>query len=246
MGLQDLRTVRIDGFWVAWLTALGKDRHDSLKVAANELFEEAMPCRRFSSYKGQRHFPGHYWFATTGQHVGYESLLEREHLTLLDFDLDVAAVAAQPFMLLWPEGRRLARHIPDFFVRHANGGVSIVDVKPKAAMSDQDRSVFSVVNEACALAGWRHRVWHEPAPRLMRNIEWLAGYRRALCHDPRIANSLFAACSSPTPLGEVVATHSVAEQARPVLYHLMWQQQIGCDLTARLSDLSLIVASEAA
>ena len=113
-----------------------------------------MPCRRFSSYKGQRHFPGHYWFATTGQHVGYESLLEREHLTLLDFDLDVAAVAAQPFMLLWPEGRRLARHVPDFFVRHADGGVSVVDVKPKAALSDQDRSVFSVMSEATLRRSW--------------------------------------------------------------------------------------------
>jgi hypothetical protein len=44
----------------------------------------------------------------------------------------------------------------------------------------------------------------------------------------------------------VVATHPVAEQARPVLYHLMWQQQVVCDLDARLSDLSLIVASKVA
>jgi hypothetical protein len=246
MDLQNLRTVRSEGFWVAWLTSSGKDRHDLLKAAANESFEEAMPCRRFSFYKGQRHFPGHYWFETTGQHVGYESLLERDHLTLLDFDLNVAAVAAQPFMLLWPEGRRLARHIPDFFVRYADGAVSVVDVKPKAAMSDQDCSVFSVMNEACAQVGWRHQVWHEPAPRLMRNIQWLAGFRRVFCHDLKIAEVLLAACSSPTPLGEVVATHSVAEQARPVLYHLMWRQQVTCDLNDRLSDSSLVVASEAA
>jgi hypothetical protein len=31
--------------------------------------------------------------------VGYESLLERAHLTLLDFDPGVVAVAAQPFVL---------------------------------------------------------------------------------------------------------------------------------------------------
>jgi hypothetical protein len=116
---------------VAWLTTRGKDCHGPLKTAADELFEEAMPCRRLSSYKGQRHFPGHYWFATTGQHVGYEAAVH-------------AALAG---------GRRLARHVPDFFVRHADGGVSVVDVKPKAAMSDQDRSVFSVMSEACAQVG---------------------------------------------------------------------------------------------
>ena len=243
MNLRDIGTVRLDGFWIAWLTAPGKDHHAPLKAAKDELFEEAMPYRRFPSYRGQRHFPGHYWFATTGQHVGYESLLERKHLTLLDFNLDVAAVAAQPFMLLWPEGRGLMRHVPDFFVRYADGGVSVVDVKPKAATSERDRSVFSVMSEACAEIGWRHRVCHEPAPRLLRNVEWLSGYRRPLCHDPRIAEVLLAACSSPTPLGEVIAAHPVAEQARPVLFHLMWQQQLVCDLDARLSDSSLIVAS---
>lgn len=124
-------------------------------------------------------------------------------------------MAAQPFMLLWPEGRRLARHVPNFFVRHADGGVSVVDVKPKAALSDQDRSVFSVMSEACAQVGWRHRVWHGPAARLMRNVEWLAGYRRSLCHDPGIAESLLAACSSPIPLGEW--WRPIQSPSRPVL-----------------------------
>ncbi len=66
MDLRDAGTGHVDGVWVAWLTTRGKDCHGPLKTAADELFEEAMPCRRFSSYKGQRHFPGHYWFATTG------------------------------------------------------------------------------------------------------------------------------------------------------------------------------------
>src|SRR5205807_5280333 len=33
-----------------------------------------------------RHRPGHWWTATTGDLVGYESWLERDRLLLLDFD----------------------------------------------------------------------------------------------------------------------------------------------------------------
>jgi hypothetical protein len=208
-------------------------------------FDEAVPCRRFPSYKGQRHFPGHYWFATTGRHVGYESLLERAHLTLLDFDPGVVAVAAQPFVLVWPEGRRLARHIPDFFVRHADGAGSVVNVKPRARVSERDLVAFAAMHQACAELGWTHRVCHEPSALLMRNVEWLAGYRRPVCHEPRIAEVLLAVCASPTPIGEVVAAYPVAEQARPVLFHLMWHQQIACDLDRRLSDRSLVTAVDA-
>jgi hypothetical protein len=100
-GCNEIEVARLDGFHVAWLTAEGRKRDAALRMVAEELLEEALPCRRFPAYRGQRYFPGHYWLATTGRHVGYESLLERAHLTLLDFDLDVVAVAAQPFVLQW-------------------------------------------------------------------------------------------------------------------------------------------------
>jgi hypothetical protein len=35
---------------------------------------------------GQRGWPGLWWSATLGRHVGYESWLERGHLMLLDLD----------------------------------------------------------------------------------------------------------------------------------------------------------------
>jgi hypothetical protein len=244
-GCNEIEAARLDGFYVAWLTAEGRKRGAALRMVAEELFEEALPCRRFPAYRGQRYFPGHYWLATTGRHVGYESLLERAHLTLLDFDLDVVAVAAQPFVLQWPEGRRLAQHIPDFFVRHADGRASVVDVKPRARVSERDRVVFAAVREACAEVGWSHRVRHEPAALLLRNVEWLAGYRRQVCDNPRIARVLLGACYSPTPLGEVAAAYPVAEQARPVLFHLLWRQRIACDLSMRLSDASLLTAVSA-
>jgi hypothetical protein len=65
--------------------------------------EAGLPVRGIPSYKGQRHLPGRYWFATTARHVRYESLLERDVLIVLDFDSSVTAVASQVLRLLYRE-----------------------------------------------------------------------------------------------------------------------------------------------
>lgn len=41
-------------------------------------FEACLPVLRFPSYKGQRHYVGRWWTATTGSLVGHESWLERD------------------------------------------------------------------------------------------------------------------------------------------------------------------------
>jgi acetyl-CoA C-acetyltransferase len=57
-------------------------------------FEACRPVRDFPSYKGQRHYSGRWWTATTGTLVGYESWMERDQLALLDFDPDVVGIAS--------------------------------------------------------------------------------------------------------------------------------------------------------
>jgi hypothetical protein len=54
---------------------------------------------------------------SAGDHVGFESWLERDLVMLLDADPTVAAVVSQPFWLSWPGGGRRIRHAPDFFAR---------------------------------------------------------------------------------------------------------------------------------
>ena len=74
-----------------------------------------MPIRGFNTRKGQRHLPGHWWSATDGWHVGYESWLERDHLTWLDWDRAMVGIASQPFRLSWAADEGQVRwHVPDF------------------------------------------------------------------------------------------------------------------------------------
>lgn len=83
----------------------------------------------FPSFKGQRNFPGWWWSATGGCHVGHESWLERDHAMLLDFDPDVVGFASQPFRLHWLDGERGRGHVPDFFARLADGTGVVIDVR---------------------------------------------------------------------------------------------------------------------
>jgi hypothetical protein len=75
-------------------------RDRPLRQVTASLIVTAAPCRTARSARGQAHYPGHCWSATTGGHVTYESRLELARLLLADFDPDVVAIAA---------GRRAAR-----------------------------------------------------------------------------------------------------------------------------------------
>src|SRR5207237_4218271 len=93
-------------------------------------FEDATPVRPFPSVKGQHHFPGYRWSASPGRHVGFESVLERDHAMMLDFDPAVVAFSCQPFTLWWRDGPRERHHTPDFFARLADGAGVVVAVRP--------------------------------------------------------------------------------------------------------------------
>ena len=109
-------------------TVHGRRRRPLLECVTAR-FEHVAPVRSFRWSRGERHFAGWYWAATTGQHVGYESWLERDRLVLMDFDPAVVGIASQPFWLYWHDGERERRHAPDYFMRRADGsavGVPVV------------------------------------------------------------------------------------------------------------------------
>ncbi|WP_405681391.1 hypothetical protein [Streptomyces sp. NBC_01238] len=81
----------VDQFEAGWRDDEGEHRRPLADVVSVE-FEAGLPVRGFPSYRGQRHFPGLYWSATTGGHVGFESWLERDHAMLLDFTPEVTGL----------------------------------------------------------------------------------------------------------------------------------------------------------
>jgi hypothetical protein len=194
-------------------------------------FEDSVPARSFRWSRGQGHFPGWWWLATTGCHVGYESWLERDHVMLLDFDRAVTAVASQPFWLHWHDGRRSRRHAPDFFARLADGTAVVIDVRAGDRIGPRDAEAFEVTARACESAGWEFRRVGTVDPALAANVRWLSRYRHPRCAGrPGTASALLQAFASPAPLlaGAAEAGDSLA--VLPVLFHLLWRRELTADL----------------
>jgi putative transposase len=219
----------------------GVESRERLEVAARLALELGRPVRRFPSYRGQRSFPGLYWSATMGDHVGYESWGERDHLVAPDFDPQVVAVASQPFWLHWVEADGSARrHAPDFFVRMAGGGAPVFDLRPPDLIKERDQEVFAATAVACGLAGWRYAAWGSEDPVPAGNLRWLSGYRHPRCLIQTIARQLLDCFLRPQALMAGAERVGDPLAVLPVLFHLMWRGELGADLLLVLSDRTVV------
>lgn len=144
------------------LVETGLDRLVVSEVLAGQ------PVREFRWYRGQRHYSGWYWTATTGRLVAYESRLELARILLADFDGSVVGLAAQPFWLTGPDGDRTRRHVPNLLLLHADGLVTVVDVKASARMNDaRVMAQFEWTRRLCAVRGWEYETWSGADPTLL-------------------------------------------------------------------------------
>ncbi|CRK55295.1 hypothetical protein [Alloactinosynnema sp. L-07] len=235
-----------EGFEVAFADEDGEQRL-GLTEAWSVPFEVCLPVREFPSYKGQRHFVGLWWTATTSSLVGYESWLERDRLVLLDFDPAVVGVASQPFWLFFTtvEGKRRS-HAPDYFARRVDGSALVLDCRPEDRIGPRDRVAFEATAAACAVLGWRYEVVGAVEPVLMGNTRWLAGYRHPRHDLPVVSAALREVFTEP--VGLVAGAEAVGDPIAvlPVLFHLLWRRDLAVDLSRPLTpDTPVRIASAA-
>jgi hypothetical protein len=223
----------------------GRLRREPLTDCAGVGFEMAPAVRSFPSYRGQRNWPGLWWSATMGDHVGYESWLERDQVMLLDFDPDVSAFASQPFWLLfYGEDGRGRSHAPDFFARRSDGTGLVVDCRPEDRIRPRDAEAFDATARACELAGWEYRRVGAVEPVLVENVRWLAGYRHPRFGQAPIAAELLTVFADRRPLVEGVERVGQPLVVPPVLFHLLWQRRLRTDLSRPLADTSPVWSAE--
>lgn len=237
----------VDAFDLAWLSD-GNEIRKTLATAAGTGFEYVAPVREFPSYRGQRHFPGLYWAASTNSHVGFESWLERDHAIVLDFDPQVVAFASQPFWLYWQDtAKGQARsHAPDFFARLAGGGGLVVDCRPAERVDARSAAAFAAMGWACEAVGWQYRLVSEIDPVRVANLRWLAGYRHSRCSgEPGLSAAVYSAFWSPAPLLAQAGSVGDPIAVLPVVFHLLWQGLLVADLSRPLNDHTLVSTAEA-
>jgi hypothetical protein len=215
-----------------------------LGKAWNTRFEEAEPVRPFRWTKGGKSFAGSYYAVTVGDHVGYESWLERDRLILLDRDPEVVGIGSQPFWLHWHDGQIPRRHAPDYFVRLVDGRARVIEVRAADRMNEQTARAFAATSRACKAVGWEFQHVGTPEPVLMANVRWLARYRRERSGRPAdVAARLLDVISEPLPLWAGAELVGDRLQVLPVLFHLLWSGQLVTDLDSGLLGTESLVSA---
>ncbi|WP_427131618.1 TnsA-like heteromeric transposase endonuclease subunit [Pseudarthrobacter sp. S9] len=207
-------------------------------------FEDSLPIRRAAAYKGQHNFAGLWWCATNRRHVGFESWCERDHLMCLDFDPDVTGVASQPFSITLPGSLSQITHVPDYFVRRADGTGVVIDVRPDALVKPEDKEVFDATAALCTSVGWGYQRLGGLPSVYVANLHWLAGYRHPRCIRGGLPPALLAhlGAAGPLSLRDLAAAVGDPVWVLPTLFHLMWQQQITANLRTTPLHLDTMVS----
>ena len=203
--------------------------------------EIAEPIRRFYSWSGKRNYDGRWWFSTSGSHVVFESLLERDALLMADFTAEIVAVSAQPLAFLWPRGTaHAAHHVPDFFWRLSCGDGRVVDFKRADAVS-RAHTQIGLTAAACAEIGWQYRVFTGIDAAVEGNVRWLSGFRHDRYRPARgLRTVIDEVFGSPAPLRDGASraatrcTLSVSTMVGHV-YHCLWMHHLHADLSVPLT-----------
>lgn len=159
----------------------GEIQNLPVDASLNSTFiENADPIREFYAWQHKRNYEGYWYSTTTGTHLRFESLLERQYLLSADHAPEVTSISAQPLALLWPakasspEGKAMRYHVPDFFYRNDKGDGFLLDVRHPDKASDPH---FDLTQTVCNEIGWHYTVFTGVPSPFAESLDWLAGYR---------------------------------------------------------------------
>jgi hypothetical protein len=174
----------------------------------------------------------------------YESRLELARILLADQDFNVVAIAAQPFLVEGFDGERTRRHVPDLLLGHADGAVTVVDVKAASRVDDPAVAAqFAWTRRLCDRRGFRFEVWSGTDPVVLENVRFLAGYRRSALIAQELVPPVLDAVSSSCTVSEVewrLAGPGRWGRIRPVVLHLLWQSRLVADLSRPLGGDTIV------
>jgi hypothetical protein len=127
-----------------------------------------------------------------------------------------------------------------YFAERGAGPALVVDCRPADRRKPRDLATFEATRRACGLAGWEYRLTGALDPVATANLRWLAGYR-----DPRygihaLATALRAAFATPVPLMDGAEAAGDPIAVLPVLYHLLWSQELAADLSVPLHPATAV------
>ena len=204
-----------------------------------------MPVRKVSNRGGN--VAGQFPSLKMGRMIAYESLLERDFINLLDYELRVEWFEEQPLTIEYLHEGQTLHYTPDFHLIEAGQHV-LIECKPERFVDrDDNPRKFAVAREWCAARRWEFRVVTDQQLRTgfrLQNIQRLTRYARMtvdmnLCRQIEIC---LRATSTPTL--QALAQHLDPVDPQRIIVHLLhmaYHHQLDLPLdTALLSECTLV------
>jgi TnsA endonuclease N terminal/TnsA endonuclease C terminal len=177
----------------------------------------------------------------------FESTLERDLLTLLDFDSQVTSFEVQPISIPWKDSAgKLHTYTPDVHVIYANQQNTIYEVKYRSELLEEWIALkpkFKGAIHFCRKKGWRYKIMTEVEIRTpyLENVKFLNPFLKQ--SSPRDENIQMVVDrmerlgkTTPSDLLTSLSTDQW-EQARlmPTLWNLVAKDKIGANLQNKLN-----------
>lgn len=212
----------------------------SLSSLAQMEIDDLLSVRRRRGRKGQRNKFAGIAVCSTGQTVECESLEEGQTLLMVDFQGDARKIVAQPLRLRYLADRARV-HTPDFLVELRDGRRLVIDVKPREKADEAFwRQVVAMV-VASREAGWLYWWAAEPLPTPYATVDWLSAYRRFRVSDSAVVESILDVVGTRrVRFDDIVRKAELNVLTLPVLFWLLWRQELVVDLDEPLTGASQV------
>ncbi len=185
--------------------------------------------------------------------VPFESALERDLATLLEFDDAVLTFEAQPVELRYPNAGRERRGVPDFLVKyhdHIGRRPLLCDVKYREELFRKWRELkprFLAAKRYALKMGWDYHILTETEIRTpyLHNARFLLAYQRCAPdpHHERLLLDTLRTMETATP--QILLEACFTDPWRraelvPTLWCIVGRGQINIDLDEKLTMDSVI------
>lgn len=213
-----------------------------------------MPARRIP--KNHLTVTGAFASKKNGRMMGFESLLEREHMLLLEFDPRVVHFEEQPVTVpVRDESSRSRKYVPDVLVHYETDTQmrpALMEVKHTRDLARNEEKYAAKFGAALQFAqahGWDFSTVTEQSIRgpFLQNLKFLREYRNVHPGQEAITHVLatLEEAGGVAKVGQLLARLGHTEDELlawvPVVWHLVVSGQIGADLGQPLTDQTLLM-----
>ena len=205
-----------------------------------------MPVRQVANRGGNA--SGKFPSLKMNRMIAFESLIERDYLCVLDYEVEVLAFTEQPLTITYQDGAQEQHYTPDFHLVCAGNRHVLGECKPQTRVETAaNQRKFRAARAWCAEQEWEFRVITDAqlraGPRLP-NIKLLTYYAR-LAVPPQIVGQILHTLTTTAGwtiggLAHALAPHC-PNSARPWIMHLAFHHAVELPLEAApLSGQTLI------